>query len=51
MVENEERVAQLIHEVQCAKIKEMCAKVVIGFKTLNTILDNMGYRKFCARWV
>jgi DNA-directed RNA polymerase subunit N (RpoN/RPB10) len=51
MVENEERVAQLIHEVQYAKIKEMCAKVVIGFKTLNTILDNLGYRKFCARWI
>jgi hypothetical protein len=51
MVENEERVAQLILEIQYAKIKEMCAKVVIGLMTLNTILDTLGYKKFCAKWV
>jgi hypothetical protein len=29
----------------------MCARVVIGFIALKIILDNLGYRKLCARWV
>jgi hypothetical protein len=27
----------------------MCARVVIGFHALKTILDNLQYKKLCAR--
>lgn len=33
------------------KTWEMCARVEIGFNALETIVDNLWQRKFCAKWI
>jgi hypothetical protein len=51
MTENEERVNQLIREDWHIKTWEMCETVGIGINTLKTVVDTLGYRKLCARWL